>query len=115
MVEVDADILQIMILWLAIGVGCVAILPVTVPKLEYRCREVAILALPKENSLNLGKKAQKDVEEIGKSGSEASTSYMTTRVTLYPVDDAGQLYVPLDFGQTIVKSAEEENLNETKN
>ena len=33
----------------------------------------------------------------------------------YPVDDAGQLYVPLDFGQTVAKEAQVENANETKN
>ena len=33
----------------------------------------------------------------------------------YPVDDAGQLYVPLDYGQTVVESAEEENVKEVKN
>ena len=32
----------------------------------------------------------------------------------YPVDDAGQLYVPLDFVQTVAEYAEEENLKETK-
>ena len=81
----DVVILQIMILWLAIGAGCVAIWLPTVPKLEHRRREVAMQALPKENSLNLGKKAQKDVEKVGKSSSEASTSCMATRVTLTPL------------------------------
>ena len=33
----------------------------------------------------------------------------------YPVDDAGQLYVPLDFGQTVAEEAQVENTNETKN
>ena len=33
----------------------------------------------------------------------------------YPIDDAGQLYVPLDFGQTVAESAEEEIVKETKN
>ena len=33
----------------------------------------------------------------------------------YPVDDAGQLYVPLEFGQTVAEAAEEENKNEIKN
>ena len=33
----------------------------------------------------------------------------------YPVDDVGQLYVPLDYGQTVVESAEEENEKEVKN
>ena len=62
-----------------------AIWPVTVPKLEHCRREVAMQALPKENSLNPGKKAQKDVEEVGKSGLEASTSCMMIRVTLTPL------------------------------
>ena len=33
----------------------------------------------------------------------------------YPIDDAGQLYVPLDFGQTIAESAEEEIGKQAKN
>ena len=34
----------------------------------------------------------------------------------YPVDDAGQLHVPLRFEQSIVKEVfEEEKVNETKN
>ena len=33
----------------------------------------------------------------------------------YPVDDVGQLYVPLDFGQDVVREAQEENIKETKN
>ena len=33
----------------------------------------------------------------------------------YPIDDAGQLYVPLDFGQTVAESTEEEIVRETKN
>ena len=39
--------------------GCVAIWPVTVPN-QYSHREVAILALPVENSRNPCKKAQED-------------------------------------------------------
>ena len=50
-----------MILWLAIVVGCVAIWPVTVPKICSH-REVAILALPVESFLNPCKEAQKDVD-----------------------------------------------------
>ena len=34
----------------------------------------------------------------------------------YPVDDAGQLYVPLEFGQTAVDGENEEEIqNQTKN
>ena len=33
----------------------------------------------------------------------------------YPIDDAGQLYVPLDAVQTGGESAEEENAQNTKN
>ena len=33
----------------------------------------------------------------------------------YPVDDAGQLYVPLDFGQTVAEEAQVENEQNTKN
>ena len=34
----------------------------------------------------------------------------------YPIDDAGQLYVPLGFEQTVVEGETEvENIKETKN
>ena len=33
----------------------------------------------------------------------------------YPVDDAGQLYVPLDYGQTIAGEAQVETEKDTKN
>ena len=60
------------------GAGCVAIWPVTIPKPVIRSlREVAMLALPVENSLNPGKKAQKEEDVAGQFDSEASTSYMT--------------------------------------
>ena len=54
-------------------------------------------------------------EEVGKSGSLASMSCMTMRVTLTPFDEAGQLYVPLDFGQAVAESAEVETEKEIKN
>ena len=44
----DAVILRILIPWLATGAGCVAIWPVTVPKLEQCRKEVEMQALPKE-------------------------------------------------------------------
>ena len=43
-----------------------AIWPVIVPKLESSRREVVLLALPVENSLNLGRKAQEDEVVVGK-------------------------------------------------
>ena len=33
----------------------------------------------------------------------------------YPIDESGQLYVPLDFGQTVAESAEAEIVKDTKN
>ena len=33
----------------------------------------------------------------------------------YPVDDAGQLYVPLEFGQDVAAEAQVENEKNTKN
>ena len=64
--EVDAAALEqlAMILLLATSAGCVAIWLVTVPKpVMHSRREVAMLALPKENFLNLGKKAQ-NLEDV---------------------------------------------------
>ena len=60
------------------GAGCVAIWPVTVPRPVIRSlREVAMLALPVVNSLNPGKKAQKEEDVDGQFDSEASMSCMT--------------------------------------
>ena len=75
--EVDAVILRILIPCLATGAGCVAIWPVTIPKLEQRRKEVAMQALPKGSFLNPGKKAREDVAEVDQFGSGASMSYMT--------------------------------------
>ena len=73
----------ILIHWHVIGAGCVAIWPVTVPNPVASRREVAPPALPVEHFLNPGKKPHReDEDEVGKSGLEASTSCMTTRVTL---------------------------------
>ena len=62
----------------ATGVGFVAIWPVTVPSPRVRRRrEVAVLALPVENSLNPGIKAQEEEEGVERFGSGASMSCMT--------------------------------------
>ena len=80
--EVAAPIL---IHWLVIGVGCVAIWPVTVPPPTASRWEVAQAALPVERFPNPGTKAHIVAEEeVGKSGSLASMSCMTMRVTLTP-------------------------------
>ena len=48
---------------LATGAGCVAIWPVTIPKPDMHShREVAMLALPVEDFLNLHKKVQEDAD-----------------------------------------------------
>ena len=60
------------------GAGCVAIWPVTVLKPAIRSlREAAMLALPVVDSLNPGRKAQKEEDVVGQFGSEASMSCMT--------------------------------------
>ena len=76
--EEDRAVRDHSILLHATGVGCVAIWPVTVlkPVLHSR-REVEMLSLLKEDSLNPGRKAQKDVEEVGQFGLGASMSCMT--------------------------------------
>ena len=51
----------VMTRWRVIDAGCVAIWPVTVPKMR-RHREVAFLALSVVNLLNLCKKAHEDVD-----------------------------------------------------
>ena len=78
--EEDPPVLGLSILTLlhATGVGCVAIWPVTVPSPRVRRhREAAVLALPVENFLNPGIKAQEEEEGVERFGSGASMSYMT--------------------------------------
>ena len=65
----DRAVLDRMIFWLVIAVGCVAIWPVTVPKISSSHREVEFLSLPVEDSLNPAKKGQGTVEEEGRLGS----------------------------------------------
>ena len=70
--------------WRATDVGCVAIWPVTAPKICSR-REVVLPTLPVENLSNPCKKAQEaEAEGTGRSGSVASASYMMMRVTNTP-------------------------------
>ena len=70
----------VLIHWRVIGVGCVAICPVTVPNPKASREEVAQVALPEELFLNPSKKAHReDVDVVGKSNSWASTSYTTMR------------------------------------
>ena len=93
-----------------------AIWPANVPNPNASRWEVAQVALPKELFLNPGKKAHReDVDVVGKSDLRASTSLYDDEGNSYPIDDAGQLYVPLDFGQTIAESTEVEIEKGTKN
>ena len=69
--DVDVVTLLTMTPWRVTGVGCEAILPVTAPKNLYHRREVAILALPKEHSLNPGKKAHVEEDVVVRSVSGA--------------------------------------------
>ena len=64
-VEMAAGVvLDRMIPWLVIGVGCVVIWPATVLKLVmHRRREVALPALPVEVRSDPGDQAQREVEE----------------------------------------------------
>ena len=91
-----------------------AIWLVTVRKKPSR-REVAMLALPKENRSNPGVEAQRRVK-VGQFDSGASMSLYDKVGNEYLVDDAGQLYVPLGFEQIVIEGEnEEENKNGTKN
>ena len=70
---------------LATGAGCVAIWPVTILNpVVHNHREVAMLALPMEDSLNPGTKGQGDVDVVGKSDSRASMFCTMMRVILTP-------------------------------
>ena len=74
--EAEGVILDRTIPLRAIAVGCVATWPTIVPSLLSH-REVAWLALPEENLLNPGTKAQEVEEEVGQFDSGVSTYYMT--------------------------------------
>ena len=85
--EVDAVVVQVagqavldhMILWRVIAVGCVAIWPVTVLSSDSSHREVEFLSLPAEDSLNPAKKGQEIVDEEGKLGLVRWGSYTMKR------------------------------------
>ena len=63
-VEEGPIVLDRMIPWLVIGVGCVVMWPATVLKpVIHRRREVAVLALPVEVRSDPGDQAQREVEE----------------------------------------------------
>ena len=66
--EINQQRPSIMIRVLVTGAGCVAIWPTTVPNpVMHSHREVALLALPVEDSHNLGKKAHiMEEDEVGK-------------------------------------------------
>ena len=77
--------LEVLTPWRVIGAGSVAIWPRIAPAPTASRWEVAQPALPVEHFLNPRKKARREEEdEVGKSGLEASTSCMTTRVILTP-------------------------------
>ena len=85
----------------------------TVPK-QPSHEGVAILCPPEEDSLNPGKKAQVDEEEVERFVSGASM--YDEAGNEYPVDDAGQLYVPLGYEPEVTElMIEEEKQNQTKN
>ena len=57
--------------WHVFSVGCVAIWPVTVPNDVSNRREVAMLGLPEEPSVNPGTKAQEEEDGVVKFVSKA--------------------------------------------
>ena len=114
LVGVEADLVEeeeeevemsVLILWHVTGAGCVAIWPVTVPApvQSHRHWEVATPALPVEHSPNPGKKAQEDVAKVARCGLGALMCCMMRTGISYPVDDAGQLYIPLEFAQLLAR------------
>ena len=85
----------VLIHWLVIGAGCMAIWPVTVSNPVASRREVARVARPEEHSSNPGTKAHTVVEDVvGKSASRASTSCTTMRVILTPSMMQGSYICP---------------------
>ena len=86
----------------------------TVPKLEQRHREVAMQSLPRNNFLNPGTKAQEDCGRGRQVRFAGLNVLYDDEGNSYPIDDAGQLYVPLDFGQTVAESAEVEKIENIK-
>ena len=119
---VDVDVVEeatnflvwsILICWLATDVGCMAIWPLTAPNrsshkgVAMQCPLVGI-------SPNLGKKAH--VVVVDQFGFNGMNVLYDEAGNEYPIDDAGQLYVPLGFEQTVVEEETEvENIKEPKN
>ena len=95
----DVVTLLIMIHWLVTGVGCVAILPATVPKNLYKHREVAMLALPEGHSTQSGQKGPRGRGRGRQVRFGGLNVLYDEDGNAFPVDDAGQLYVPLEYGQ----------------
>ena len=97
-VEIEEEagvVLDRMIPLRATDVGCVATWPVTAPSLLSH-REVAWLALPEESFLNPGKRAQGRGRGRQVRFGGLNVLYDEDRNS-YPVDDAGQLYIPLEL------------------
>ena len=116
-VEVDAVVPDqlIMILLLAIGAGCMAILLVTIPKpVMHNCKGSGN-AGPSQGRFS--QSAQKGPKPRGRG---RSVCFSTLSVlyndegNTYPVDDARQLYVPLEVAQGVDESAEAEIQKDTK-
>ena len=92
-----------------------AIWPVTVPK-QLSHKGVAMLCPPVEDSQNPGIKAQED-EGRGRTVRFGGLNVLYDEAgNEYPVDDAGQLYVPLGYETEATEvMIEEEKQKETKN
>ena len=87
--------------WHVTDAGCVAIWPATVPKICTH-REVALLALLAGNLLNLCNEAHVvEVEGIDRSGSVASASCTTMRVTNTPSTMQDSCMCRLNLGRLL--------------
>ena len=98
-VTVDVVVgLEVLIPWHAIGVGSVAIWPGIAPAPAASRWEVAQPALPVEHFPNPGKKAHNRGKGRGRQVRFGGLNVLyDDEGNSYPVDDARQLYVPLEL------------------
>ena len=106
--DVDIVTLLIMIHWLVTGVGCVAISPATVPKSLYKPRGSGNAGPSRGTFTQSGQKGPRGRGRGRQVRFGGLDVLYDQDGNGYPVDDAGQLYVPLDFRQAAGDSGETE-------
>ena len=114
--EVDAVILRILIPWLATGAGCMAIWSVDCPQAGETSQGSGNVGPSQRKFSQPGPKGPKG-RGRGRSARFGGLNVLYDEAgNEYPVDDGGQMYVPLGFESVVTEGVnEEEKSNEIKN